>query len=114
MFAPQLKLGNLYAIIDNNKIQALGSTNEVNDLEPLEDKFKSFRWEVQRVNGHDHKEIFNALKLLENSNSQNPKLLIADTIKGKGVSFMENSLLWHYRSPSEKEFKLAIEELNNA
>jgi len=114
LFAPHLKLGNLYVIIDYNKIQALGNTNEVINLEPLEDKFSSFGWETKRVNGHNHKEIYDALLSLESSNPQKPKLLITDTIKGKGVSFMENNLLWHYHSPSEQEFKLAMEELNNA
>ena len=114
LFAPHLKLGNLYVIIDYNKIQALGNTNEVINLEPLEDKFNSFGWETKRVNGHNYKEIYDALFSLESSDPQKPKLLIADTIKGKGVSFMENNLLWHYRSPSEQEFKLAMEELNNA
>lgn len=114
LMAPNLELGNLYAIIDYNKIQALGNTNEVINLEPLEDKFRSFGWEIRRVNGHNHKEIYNTLVSLEKSSASKPRLLIADTIKGKGVSFMENRLLWHYRSPSEQEYKQAIKELNNA
>lgn len=114
LMAPQLKLKNLYVIIDYNKIQALGNTNDVIYLEPLEDKFKSFGWEIRRVNGHDHKKIYDALISLEKTDTIKPKLLITDTIKGKGVRFMENSLLWHYHSPSEQEYKLAMEELNNA
>lgn len=114
LMAPHLKLGNLYVIIDYNKIQSLGNTNEVINLEPLEDKFKSFNWEIGRVNGHNHKEIYNALISLEKTDTIKPKLLIADTIKGKGVSFMENKLLWHYHSPSEQEYKQAIKELDNA
>lgn len=114
LMAPHLKLENLYVIIDYNKIQALGNTNDVINLEPLEDKFKSFGWEIRRVNGHNHKEIYNALISLEKSSTYKPKLIIADTIKGKGVSFMENKLLWHYHSPSEQEYKKAIRELDNA
>ena len=82
LMAPNLKLGNLYAIIDYNKIQALGNTNEVINLEPLEDKFESFGWEIRRVNGHNHEEIYNALISLEKSSTYKPKLLIADTING--------------------------------
>ena len=114
LMAPHLELGNLYVIIDYNKIQALGNTNNVINLEPLEDKFESFGWEIRRVNGHNHKEIYNALISLERSSTSKPKLLIADTIKGKGVSFMENKLEWHYHSPSEQEYKQAMKELNNA
>ena len=114
LMAPHLNLTNLYAIIDCNKIQALGNTNEVINLEPLESKFKNFGWEIRRVNGHNHDELFEALLSLEKSSSHKPKLLIADTIKGKGVSYMENNLLWHYRSPSEKEYKQALKELHIA
>ena len=114
LMAPHLELNNLYVIIDYNKIQALGNTNEVINLEPLENKFRSFGWEIRRVNGHNHKNIYDGLISLEKSSSAKPKLLIADTIKGKGVSFMEDKLLWHYRSPSEQEYMHAMEELNNA
>jgi len=114
LMAPHLNLTNLYAIIDYNKIQALGNTNEVINLEPLESKFQSHGWEIRRVNGHNHVELYDGLISLEKSSSRKPKLLIADTIKGKGVSFMENNLLWHYRSPSEKEYKQAFKELNIA
>ena len=114
LMAPHLKLENLYVIIDYNKIQALGNTNEVINLEPLEDKFKSFGWEIRRVNGHNHIDIYNALISLEKSSNFKPKLLLADTVKGKGISFMENKLLWHYHSLSEEEYKQAMEELDNA
>lgn len=114
LMAPHLKLENLYVIIDYNKIQALGNTNKVINLEPLENKFRSFGWEIRRVNGHNHKNIYDGLISLDKSSSAKPKLLIADTIKGKGVSFMEDKLLWHYHSPSEQEYKKAMEELNNA
>lgn len=111
LFAPQSKLDNLIVIVDYNKIQSLGSVKDVIDLNPLKDKFTAFRWDTFEVNGHDHlalKEVF--LKVL-NSNGK-PKVIIAHTIKGKGISFMEDKLLWHYKSPSEEQFNEAINELN--
>ena len=111
LFAPQLKLDNLILIIDYNKIQSLGTIKEVLDLHPLKDKFTSFRWEVFEVDGHDHqemKDIFKTTKILNGV----PKVIIANTIKGKGVSFMEDKLLWHYKSPNEEQFNEALIQLN--
>jgi transketolase len=112
LLAPQLKLDNLILIIDYNKIQSLGSVKDIIDLDPLKEKFQAFRWEPFEVNGHDHKALNAILTRAQESNSK-PKVIIAHTIKGKGVSFMENKLLWHYKSPSEDQFNAAIKELNN-
>jgi len=110
MFAGAKKLENLVAIIDYNKIQSFGRVKEVLDLEPLEDKFRSFGWQTRRVDGNSVDDILN----LFNSDflsSKNPKVVIADTIKGHGVSFMQDKLEWHYKSPSDSEYNIAMEEL---
>jgi transketolase len=111
LFAPQQKLDNLILIVDYNKIQSLGSVKDVIDLDPLKDKFTSFRWETSEVDGHDHAALRKAFSESRTANGK-PKVIIAHTIKGKGVSFMENKLLWHYKSPDESQFKDAIDELN--
>ncbi len=107
LLAPHLKLNNLIVIVDYNKIQSFGITNEVLNLEPLNDKLKSFNWHVIEINGHDMDEIENALK----QETEKPKLILAHTIKGKGVSYMENKLEWHYRSPNKELLERAFEEL---
>lgn len=110
LFAPQHKLDNLTVIIDRNRIQSLGSTREVLDLEPLAGKLKAFNWSVKTVDGHNIKDLCSVLDNLPFEKGK-PSCLIADTVKGKGVSFMENELLWHYRTPSVEELKTAISEL---
>lgn len=110
LFAAHHKLDNLIAIVDYNKIQSLGSVKEVMDLEPFADKWRAFGWAVREVDGHDVNELestFNSLPFNEGC----PSCIIAHTIKGKGVSFMENKLLWHYRCPQEDEFAGALAEL---
>ncbi len=109
MFAGHRKLYNLVALVDLNKIQALGYTNNIIDMNPLNEKWKAFGWHVQECNGHDHKEIS---FMLENLSNDKPNVIILDTVKGKGVSFMEDQLLWHYRSPNDKEYQSALRELN--
>ncbi|MFC1771261.1 transketolase [Candidatus Margulisiibacteriota bacterium] len=111
MFANQKALNNLVAIVDFNKIQAMGSNKEVMDLEPLEDKWKAFGWNVFRIDGHSFSEIDKVFSSLNKENIKKPSVIIADTIKGKGVSFMEHNLLWHYRCPDAKELELALAEL---
>jgi len=111
IFAAQHSLDNLYVIIDANKFQAMGKTSSIIDLEPLEEKLKVFKWDVRRVNGHDHELIYNNLKELSANSIQAPKVLIADTIKGKGISFMENRLEWHYKSPSLEDYEKGLIEL---
>ena len=107
LLAPHLKLDNLTVIIDYNKIQSFGITNEVVNLEPLHEKLKSFNWHLIEINGHDLDEIESAL----NTRVTQPKLIIAHTVKGKGVSFMEHKLEWHYRSPNKELLEQAYEEL---
>jgi transketolase len=111
LLAPHLRLNNLILIIDYNKIQSLGTVKDVLDLKSLKEKFLAFRWETYEVDGHDHKQIKEVLLLATNTNDM-PKVIIAHTIKGKGVSFMENKLLWHYKSPTQDQFDLAIQEIN--
>ncbi len=111
MFAPQHKLDNLVVIIDYNKIQAMDYLDKIVSLDPLADKWKSFGWEVKEVDGHDFcrlQEIFESVPFVKGK----PSLIIAHTIKGKGVSFMENTPIWHYRLPNERELKIAYKELN--
>ena len=97
-------------VIDYNKIQSLASVADTIKLEPFCDKWRSFGWSVQEVNGHDHSKLSQKLEKIPYSKGK-PSVLIAHTIKGKGVSFMENSVLWHYRSPQGIEFDAAIREL---
>ena len=111
MFASHHRLSNLIAIIDYNKLQSLKSPSETLELEPFREKWESFGWHSKEIDGHNHSQILNALT--ENK-SDRPLCLIAHTTKGKGVSFMENSVLWHYRSAQGKEFESALKELDNA
>jgi len=111
LFAPQQKIDNLILIVDYNKIQSLGTVKEVIDLYPLKEKFEAFRWETYEVDGHDHRALKNIFTKAQELNGK-PKVIIAHTTKGKGISFMENKLLWHYKSPSEEQFNEAINELN--
>lgn len=110
LFAPQHKLDNLTLIIDYNKIQSLGNVKDIIDLEPLTSKFEAFNWYCITINGHDHHDIERAFKGQSNGK---PKVIIAHTIKGKGVDFMENKLLWHYKSPSEEQYLNAIDQINS-
>ena len=109
LFAAHHKLNNLIVIIDYNKLQSIKSVNETLLLEPLIDKWITFNWDVDSIDGHNHNELGDALK----RDSKKPHCIIANTIKGKGVSFMENNNLWHYRSPQGTEFNNALRELEN-
>jgi transketolase len=110
LFAGHHLLDSLVSIIDYNKIQSLGDVKEVLDLEPFADKWRSFGWDVEEIDGHNHLELGRALE--ENaSRPKRPLCVIAHTVKGKGVSFMENSLLWHYRTAKGEEFEMALAEL---
>lgn len=111
MFASHHKLDNLIAIIDYNKLQALGRTNEVVDLEPLADKWTSFGWSVKEVEGHNCEQIIRTLKKVPFEKAK-PSMIIAHTVKGKGVSFIEDKLLWHYKSPNKEELEAALKELD--
>ena len=110
LLASHLELDNLCLIIDYNKIQSLGATNEVLNLEPFKSKLEAFNWNVIQIDGHNHEAIRRAFIQAEAFLGK-PTAIIADTIKGKGVSFMENELLWHYKSPDEKQYNQAIKEI---
>lgn len=113
LFAPHHRLDNLVAIVDFNKIQSMGGVSEVLELGPLADKFRAFRWAVREIDGHNHQEIRGALSAVPWETSR-PNCLIAHTVKGKGVSFMENSLLWHYKSPDAAQLRQARKELGES
>ncbi|MBI4040993.1 MAG: transketolase [Deltaproteobacteria bacterium] len=110
MSAPKYQLDNLIAILDFNKGQIDGYTEDVMNLSPLKAKWEAFNWEVQEIDGHDLHQIFAALNHAQISRKK-PHMIIAHTIKGKGVSFMEDNIDWHGKSPSLKERDQAIEEL---
>jgi transketolase len=113
LFAPQHHLDNLTLIIDYNGIQSFGTTKDILDLDPLADKFRAFRWAVREIDGHQIEQIVLALADLP-LEPDRPSAIIAHTIKGKGVSFMENNLAWHYKSPSDEQMRLALRELEIA
>lgn len=113
LFAPHHKLDNLVAIVDYNKIQSLGSVKEVLDLHPLAEKFRAFNWDVKEIDGHDHDAISAVFKHLPFKPGK-PSCLIAHTVKGKGVPFMEDKLLWHYKSPDANQVKQALGQLGCA
>ena len=107
LLASHNKLNNLILIIDNNGIQSLGSTKETLNLEPLIDKGVSFGWNVQSIDGHDIDALIEAIEKPSNK----PICIIANTIKGKGVDFMENSVDWHYKSPNDMELANGISQV---
>ncbi len=110
LFAAHHCLDNLIAIVDYNKIQALAPVAEVMDLEPFSDKWRSFGWGVREVDGHDHLQLREAFSSMPEE-IEKPTVVIAHTIKGKGVSFMENTVLWHYRCARGAEYEAALKEL---
>jgi len=113
MFAAHHELDNLIAIIDFNKLQSLTTVAQTLGLEPLADKFKAFGWSVREVDGHDHVALEQTLGSVPWQIGK-PSILIAHTVKGKGVSFMENKVEWHYRSPNDAELAQALAELQEA
>jgi transketolase len=112
LFAPHHRLDNLIVIVDYNKIQSLGTVKEVLDLEPFASKWRAFGWSVQEIDGHDVKQIERILAAVP-CEPDKPTCIIAHTVKGKGVSFMENKLLWHYRAPDNDEMAKALAELGD-
>lgn len=110
LFAPHHHLDNVIAIVDYNKIQSLGTVREVLDLEPLAEKWRAFGWAVQEIDGHDFEQIENAL-LSTPFQQGRPSCIIAHTVKGKGVSFMENQVAWHYNYPDAEQLRQALTEL---
>lgn len=110
LFAPQHKLDNLTVIVDYNKLQAMDRLDEIVSLDPLADKWKAFGWEVREVDGHDVsklKAIFKSIPFVKGK----PNLIIAHTVKGKGISIMENMPIWHYRMPDSAEMEAICKEL---
>ena len=107
--APALKLDNLSVIIDHNKLQAMDKLDNILPIKPLADKWRAFGWNVIEIDGHDYSQIKDAL-LTRCDNK--PNVIIANTIKGKGVSFMENKPLWHFRMPNEEELVILMRELD--
>ena len=113
LFAGHHRLDNLTVIVDYNKIQSLGTVKEVLDLEPFADKWRSFGWAVREIDGHDFLQIRDVLTGVPLETGK-PNCIIAHTVKGKGVSFMEDTLLWHYRSPQGEELERAIREITES
>ncbi|HPN67485.1 MAG TPA: transketolase [bacterium] len=111
MFASKYKLNNLTQIIDRNNIQIDGHTENVMSLEPLREKYKAFNWHVIDIDGHNFQNIIDACNLSKTI-YEKPTLIIAHTIPGKGVDFMENNPSWHGRSPNPTETKLAIKQIS--
>ena len=110
MQAPHRNLDNLIAIIDRNRLQIDGSTEDIKPLEDLNAKLKAFNWEVLEIDGHDIKQIYEAIEKAKLNNK--PTAILANTIKGKGVSFMENNAGWHGKAPNKEEYEKAMEELS--
>ena len=111
LIARQFEIGNLIVLIDRNRHQSFGDTESTISLEPFADKWKSFNWNVYEVDGHDHDDIFSTLTEIKKSKSNSPSVIICNTIKGKGVSFMEDDVIWHYRPPTEEQLVAALAEL---
>jgi len=106
--APKFNLDNLCVILDRNNFQQTGLGKEILDLDPLNEKWRSFNWEVTEIDGHKYSDIFNALT----KRSSKPKIIIANTIKGKGFSFSENNNDWHHKILTKNQYEEALEELD--
>lgn len=111
MFAAHHKLTNLTAIVDYNKLQSLDTVANTLGLEPLVDKLKAFGCAVHEIDGHDHRQIIEALSCIA---GEKPTVIVAHTTKGKGVSFMENRVEWHYKNPNDEQLAMALAELEVA
>ena len=107
MLAPHLELDNLTVFIDKNNLQGYGRASEILSYEPIDKKFEAFNWEVLRIDGHNHQAVKEAVEFKTNK----PKMIICDTIEGKGVSFMEDKLIWHYYLVTDEIKQKALEEL---
>jgi transketolase len=114
MSAPKFGLDNLIAIVDWNNGQIDGPVDEIMPVEPLADKFESFRWDVQSIDGHDLAQIDKALRAAQGAKAGRPQIIIAKTVKGKGVSFMEHQIGWHGVAPKKDEADKAVKEITGA
>lgn len=112
LLASHLRLNNLTVAIDRNRLQSLESTESTLALEPFREKWEAFGWETVEVDGHDHEQLAQAFHT-DRSHTDKPRVVICNTIKGKGVSFMENKVLWHYKSPTNEQLDQALMELEN-
>lgn len=111
LFAAHQKISNLVVIVDNNGLQGFGRSDDVLGLEPFAKKWEAFNFEVfEASDGNDFNSLLDAFKKVENSNDERPKCIMAKTVKGSGVSFMENKMEWHYLPMSEDQYKTAIHE----
>lgn len=110
MFASKFQLSNLVLIVDRNRLQSYGSDKEVLDMGDLADKFRSFGCQAETIDGHDYDAIYRALTLGVSRNPAKPCVIVANTVKGKGASFMENRLAWHFKSPNDSELAQIMEE----
>ncbi|MFA7658233.1 MAG: transketolase [Candidatus Gastranaerophilaceae bacterium] len=110
-FAAQNKLDNLTVFLDKNNLQAFGTTKEVMNMDNMKERWQSFYWDVKECDGHDFNSIHKAVSSFDKK-SIRPKCVIANTIKGKGVSFMENKIEWHYFSMNEEQYNIAVREIN--
>ncbi len=111
MFASGNGLDNVTVIVDANSLQAIGKTNDIIPMEPFSSKWKSFGWEVREIDGHDYSEILRAFDNIPSTPGV-PTAIIARTVKGKGISYMENEIMWHARAVTEDEYNRAVIELN--
>jgi transketolase len=109
MFAGHHQVDNLVAIIDYNRLQSFGRVEDVLELEPFADKWRAMRWSVRQIDGHDHAALVDALAAAPNGDA--PAVVICNTVKGKGVSYMEDRLEWHYRSPNAEQLAQALAEI---
>jgi len=114
LFAAHHDLDNLNLIIDYNNLQSLTTVGKTLNILPIKEKFTSFGWEYYECDGHNHNELKLCLTKSYNSKNGKPKVIVANTIKGKGVSYMENKVEWHYKSPDENLLRQAIKEIENA
>jgi len=112
LFAAHYRLDNLVVVVDFNGLQSLGKVSETIQLEPFTDKMEAFNWGVRRIDGHDHDALTEGLETLPYETAR-PSILIAETVKGKGVSFMEHEVLWHYRNAQGEEYEAAVKELES-
>lgn len=113
MTAAHYKLGSVITFLDNNGLQIDGPIEKIMSIKPAADKWRAFGWHVQEIDGHDFTQILDAVDSAKKETEQ-PSMIVAKTVKGKGVSFMENQVKWHGAAPSDEELKKAVEELSAA
>ncbi|MDR0676039.1 MAG: transketolase [Elusimicrobiota bacterium] len=112
--ASHYKLNNLCAIVDYNSLQIDGRVENIKNIMPIKEKFESFGWNTITIDGHKYKEIFDGYEKFIKNKDDNPSVIIAKTIKGKGVSFMEDNVDWHGKAPNARELEMAILEIDNS